>query len=149
MQPTGCGGPGGPRRRMWRGCGGTCFYEWSWEVGREERLTLAGATLTSCVWGLATVRVCSRAWARVSLVYCAVRVCINMCPLPAFTNDLYSFDPASSMWTELSTTGARPAPRQLADLTATPDGRLYVFGGMNSLAATGGTETREGRGGVL
>ena len=45
-------------------------------------------------------------------------------------NDLFRFDPATNTWTELIPSGRvlPPATAQMG-FTATPDGRLYLFGG--------------------
>ena len=44
-------------------------------------------------------------------------------------NDLYVFNPATTTWLKLAPYGSTPSPRQFLGFTATPDGKLYAFGG--------------------
>ena len=44
-------------------------------------------------------------------------------------NDLYSFNPATVKWMELSPSGSIPSPRFSMGFISTADGMLYVFGG--------------------
>ncbi len=46
-----------------------------------------------------------------------------------FLNDLYLFNPATTSWQKLAPNGSIPSPRQLMGFAATPDGKLYAFGG--------------------
>jgi N-acetylneuraminic acid mutarotase len=46
-------------------------------------------------------------------------------------NDLYSFNPAGNIWTNLMPAGSIPSGRQNMGFTASPDGKLYLFGGDN------------------
>jgi hypothetical protein len=57
-----------------------------------------------------------------------------------FANDLYRFSPSASKWAELSPIGPAPAPRQYMGFAATPDGMLYVFGGLRCSAYGCGNE---------
>ena len=43
--------------------------------------------------------------------------------------DLWVYSPATNAWTSLSPTGPAPSERILMGFTATPDGRVYLFGG--------------------
>ena len=47
-------------------------------------------------------------------------------------NDMYSFNPASSTWTTLAPSGAVPSARLGMGFTSTPDGLLYLFGGLQA-----------------
>ena len=55
-----------------------------------------------------------------------------MCNCPDYLNDLYIFNPAANSWTQLSPTGALPSGRRSMGFTVTPDGQLWVLGGLNS-----------------
>ena len=46
-------------------------------------------------------------------------------------NDLYVYSPSSAAWTALTPTGAVPPARYFMGFSATPDGKLYTFGGFN------------------
>jgi N-acetylneuraminic acid mutarotase len=62
-----------------------------------------------------------------------MRVCARPSPRAAgYLNDLYRFSPAASTWTALSSSGSAPSSRYAMGFTATPDGMLYVFGGLAS-----------------
>jgi N-acetylneuraminic acid mutarotase len=50
----------------------------------------------------------------------------------AATSKTYVFDPSSVTWTEFSTSGSPPSPRSGFGSTATPDGKIYVFGGADA-----------------
>jgi hypothetical protein len=47
-------------------------------------------------------------------------------------NDLYHFNPATVTWTALFPSGSAPSPRCCNTLgfTSTPDGIIYVYGGI-------------------
>jgi hypothetical protein len=49
-----------------------------------------------------------------------------------FVNDLYRYSPSGNKWTKLYPSGVAPSPRELMGFAATPDGTLYVFGGLGS-----------------
>ncbi len=61
-------------------------------------------------------------------VFAGARVSIA-CRSAVYYNDLYRFDPATVTWTALSPTGIPPSRRHMMGFAATPDGKLYVFGG--------------------
>ena len=44
-------------------------------------------------------------------------------------NDLNSFSPATNAWTALAPSGPIPVQRSSMGFAATPDGKLYLFGG--------------------
>ncbi len=46
-----------------------------------------------------------------------------------YMDDLFCFKPRTLEWMRLSTVGARPTPRYDVGFTATPDGKIYLFGG--------------------
>ena len=46
-----------------------------------------------------------------------------------YLKDLHVFDPITVKWTELHPTGSSPPPRGGMGFAATPDGKLYVYGG--------------------
>jgi hypothetical protein len=65
-----------------------------------------------------------------TLVAIFVSECLSVAPPAAvYYNDLYRFNPATVTWTALSPSGPFPSPRHMMGFTATPDGKLYVFGG--------------------
>jgi N-acetylneuraminic acid mutarotase len=71
-----------------------------------------------------------------------MRTCTHPSPTAApYLNDLYRFSAENNTWTALSPTGSGPTPRYGMGFTATPNGMLYVFGGLYS----SGNEGKEGR----
>ena len=46
-----------------------------------------------------------------------------------FFGDLYQYDASSSTWTQIDPSGSVPSARYSMGFAATPDGRLWVFGG--------------------
>ena len=46
-----------------------------------------------------------------------------------YSNDLYRYDPTTLKWTALFPSGTIPSKREFIGFTATPDGKLYTFGG--------------------
>ncbi len=64
-------------------------------------------------------------------LFVRVRVHASLSPPAAdFANDIFRFDPATATWTELRPFGPAPVERRRMGFAATPDGMLYVFGGM-------------------
>jgi hypothetical protein len=61
-----------------------------------------------------------------------VCVCVYVCMYADIVNDvlMYRFNAAANTWTALSPTGSGPSPRRAMGFAATPDGMLYIFGGM-------------------
>ena len=50
-------------------------------------------------------------------------------------NDLYVFNPKNATWTQLlGFSGSSPPPLAWMGFAATPEGQLYIFGGMGSVA---------------
>jgi hypothetical protein len=54
-----------------------------------------------------------------------------------YFNELYSLNPGAGAWTGLSPTGDIPTAREAVGFAATPDGMLYLFGGLQSPADGG------------
>jgi hypothetical protein len=54
---------------------------------------------------------------------------MTLAPLPAASNNIYSFNQQSTSWEVISPSGSAPSSRYGMGFTATPDGILYVFGG--------------------
>jgi N-acetylneuraminic acid mutarotase len=48
-------------------------------------------------------------------------------------NDLYRFSPGDNAWTALPPSGSAPSPRNAMGFAATPDGMLYIFGGLDGI----------------
>jgi hypothetical protein len=100
--------------------GGALARAWHSPAGLRSTLEAAGRGTAVLSPGPVLVSGCVLAWVR------------EYHPLPSADsfNDLYRFDPATNSWTELSPTGSAPSPRCCMGFAATPDGVLYVIGGM-------------------
>ncbi len=53
------------------------------------------------------------------------------------SNSLHCLSINANTWTTLSPSGPAPTPRYLLGFAATPDGMLYVFGGLSSSGKDG------------
>jgi N-acetylneuraminic acid mutarotase len=53
-------------------------------------------------------------------------------------NDVYRFSPGDNAWTALSPSDSAPSQRNAMGFAATPDGMLYVFGGLDDGVRGGG-----------
>ncbi len=62
-----------------------------------------------------------------------LNICLTGVIPGAHRDDMYSFNPASSMWTTLAPSGAVPSARLGMGFTSTPDGLLYLFGGLQAV----------------
>jgi hypothetical protein len=76
------------------------------------------------------------------------RTCVRSSPPAAGRqNDVYRFSAAANTWTALSPSGSGPSPRYSMGFASTPDGMLYVFGGIstgNGLVVVGGATPADG-----
>jgi hypothetical protein len=52
-------------------------------------------------------------------------------PAAGRRNDLHRFAAGDNAWTALSPSGSAPSSRSAMGFVATPDGMLYVFGGLD------------------
>jgi hypothetical protein len=60
-------------------------------------------------------------------------------------NDFYRFSAATNSWTALSPSSSAPSARLWLGLASTPDGMLYLFGGVSS-SGTEGMNERQHKG---
>jgi hypothetical protein len=59
-------------------------------------------------------------------------------PAAVLFNDVNRFSAATNTWTALFPSGSGPSPRNAMGFAATPDSRLYVFGGYSGTGGSGG-----------